>query len=118
MSHDSLAALLALVGIVIVVVLFVRTLPKIDMAVGFVAMTAGMLWYTQIPVHGSYWGDLLPGYLMNRGTIVLGEGAAAEAVGAGNAGRTAFCGKAGCSCAGACPTTWCRPGLWYWMRCR
>jgi hypothetical protein len=34
------------------------------MAVGFVAMIAGMLWYTQIPVHGSYWSDLLPGYLL------------------------------------------------------
>jgi EmrB/QacA subfamily drug resistance transporter len=34
------------------------------MAVGFVAMIAGMLWYTQIPAHGSYWSDLLPGYLL------------------------------------------------------
>jgi EmrB/QacA subfamily drug resistance transporter len=34
------------------------------MTVGFVGMIAGMLWYTQIPVHGSYWGDLLPGYLI------------------------------------------------------
>jgi EmrB/QacA subfamily drug resistance transporter len=34
------------------------------MAAGFIAMTAGMLWYTQIPVHGSYWSDLLPGYLL------------------------------------------------------
>jgi EmrB/QacA subfamily drug resistance transporter len=33
------------------------------MAIGFVAMIAGMLWYTQIPVHASYWSDLLPGYL-------------------------------------------------------
>jgi EmrB/QacA subfamily drug resistance transporter len=33
------------------------------MIVGFVAMTAGMLWYTQIPVNASYWSDLLPGYL-------------------------------------------------------
>ena len=37
---------------------------KIVMAVGFVAMIAGMLWYTQIPVHASYWSDLLPGYLL------------------------------------------------------
>jgi EmrB/QacA subfamily drug resistance transporter len=37
---------------------------KTVMAVGFVAMTAGMLWYTQIPVHASYWSDLLPGYLL------------------------------------------------------
>jgi EmrB/QacA subfamily drug resistance transporter len=34
------------------------------MAVGFVAMIAGMLWYTQIPVHASYWSDLFPGYLL------------------------------------------------------
>jgi EmrB/QacA subfamily drug resistance transporter len=37
---------------------------KTVMAVGFVAMIAGMLWYTQIPVHASYWSDLLPGYLL------------------------------------------------------
>jgi EmrB/QacA subfamily drug resistance transporter len=37
---------------------------KIVMSVGFVAMTAGMLWYTQIPVHASYASDLLPGYLL------------------------------------------------------
>jgi EmrB/QacA subfamily drug resistance transporter len=34
------------------------------MAIGFVAMIAGMLWYTQIPVDASYWSDLLPGYLL------------------------------------------------------
>ena len=34
------------------------------MAVGFVAMIAGMLWYAQIPVHASFWSDLLPGYLL------------------------------------------------------
>jgi EmrB/QacA subfamily drug resistance transporter len=33
------------------------------LATGLVLMTAGMLWYTQIPVDGSYWPDLLPGYL-------------------------------------------------------
>jgi EmrB/QacA subfamily drug resistance transporter len=38
--------------------------PKPIMAIGFVAMTLGMLWYTQIPVDGSYWSDLLPGYLL------------------------------------------------------
>src|SRR6476661_967947 len=37
---------------------------KIVMAVGFVGMTAGMFWYTQIPVDASYWTDLLPGYLL------------------------------------------------------
>jgi EmrB/QacA subfamily drug resistance transporter len=34
------------------------------MAIGFVAMIAGMLWYTQLPVHASYASDLLPGYLL------------------------------------------------------
>jgi EmrB/QacA subfamily drug resistance transporter len=34
------------------------------MAAGFVATIAGMLWYTQIPVHASYATDLLPGYLL------------------------------------------------------
>jgi len=33
------------------------------MALGLALMTAGMVWYTQIPVHGSYASDLLPGYL-------------------------------------------------------
>jgi EmrB/QacA subfamily drug resistance transporter len=31
---------------------------------GLVLMTGGMLWYTQIPPHGSFATDLLPGYLM------------------------------------------------------
>jgi EmrB/QacA subfamily drug resistance transporter len=34
------------------------------MATGFVAMIAGMVWYTQIPVDASYASDLLPGYLL------------------------------------------------------
>jgi EmrB/QacA subfamily drug resistance transporter len=34
------------------------------MSAGFVAMIAGMLWYTQIPVDASYTTDLLPGYLL------------------------------------------------------
>jgi EmrB/QacA subfamily drug resistance transporter len=33
------------------------------LALGLALMTAGMVWYTQIPVHGSYAADLLPGYL-------------------------------------------------------
>ncbi|HEY0416757.1 MAG TPA: MFS transporter [Gaiellaceae bacterium] len=37
---------------------------KVVMTIGFVAMVAGMAWYTQIPVHASYWSDLLPGYLL------------------------------------------------------
>ncbi|HEY4348518.1 MAG TPA: MFS transporter [Gaiellaceae bacterium] len=38
--------------------------PKVVMAIGFVAMTGGMLWYSQIPVHASFASDLLPGYLL------------------------------------------------------
>jgi EmrB/QacA subfamily drug resistance transporter len=34
------------------------------MILGFIAMVAGMLWYTQIPADGHYWPDLLPGYLL------------------------------------------------------
>ena len=34
------------------------------MIIGFIGMLVGMLWYTTIPVHGSYWSDLLPGYLI------------------------------------------------------
>jgi EmrB/QacA subfamily drug resistance transporter len=37
---------------------------KAVMAAGFVATIAGLLWYTQIPVHASYASDLLPGYLL------------------------------------------------------
>src|SRR5581483_8933087 len=32
--------------------------------IGFLAMTAGMVWYTRLPVHASYVSDLLPGYLL------------------------------------------------------
>jgi MFS family permease len=34
------------------------------MAVGLALDLGAMLWYAQIPVHGSYASDLLPGYLM------------------------------------------------------
>jgi len=44
--------------------LVTRVGAKTIMAIGFVAMIGGMLWYTQIPVHASYWSDLLPGYLL------------------------------------------------------
>jgi EmrB/QacA subfamily drug resistance transporter len=37
---------------------------KTVMIAGFITMTGGLLWYTQIPVHASYWSDLLPGYLL------------------------------------------------------
>jgi EmrB/QacA subfamily drug resistance transporter len=38
--------------------------PKPVIAVGLVLLAGGMIWYSQIPVHGSYASDLLPGYLM------------------------------------------------------
>ncbi|MDQ2968454.1 MAG: DHA2 family efflux MFS transporter permease subunit [Actinomycetota bacterium] len=38
--------------------------PKPVIAVGLVLLTGGMIWYTQIPVDGSYASDLLPGYVM------------------------------------------------------
>jgi EmrB/QacA subfamily drug resistance transporter len=38
--------------------------PKPVIAVGLALLTGGMIWYSQIPVHGSYASDLLPGYLM------------------------------------------------------
>jgi EmrB/QacA subfamily drug resistance transporter len=44
--------------------LVTRLGPKPVMAVGLALMTGGMLWYSQVPVDGSYASDLLPGYLM------------------------------------------------------
>jgi EmrB/QacA subfamily drug resistance transporter len=38
--------------------------PRPIIAIGLALLTAGMLWYSQIPVHGSYASDLLPGYVM------------------------------------------------------
>src|SRR5207245_8672571 len=38
--------------------------PKPIIAIGLALLTAGMLWYSQIPVHGRFVSDLLPGYLM------------------------------------------------------
>src|SRR4051812_29501437 len=38
--------------------------PKPIIIIGLVLLTAGMVWYSQIPVHGSYVSDLLPGYLL------------------------------------------------------
>ena len=38
--------------------------PKPVMAAGFVAMTAGMLWYSQMPADGTFASSLLPGYLL------------------------------------------------------
>jgi EmrB/QacA subfamily drug resistance transporter len=38
--------------------------PKPIIAIGLVLLTAAMVWYAQIPVHGSFGSDLLPGYLL------------------------------------------------------
>jgi EmrB/QacA subfamily drug resistance transporter len=38
--------------------------PKPIIVIGLALLTGGMIWYSQIPVHGSYASDLLPGYLM------------------------------------------------------
>jgi EmrB/QacA subfamily drug resistance transporter len=38
--------------------------PRIVMATGLALNTGGLLWYTQIPVHGTYVHDLLGGYLL------------------------------------------------------
>src|SRR5262249_23471383 len=38
--------------------------PRPVMTVGLLLMTGGMLWYAQIPTHGSFAAHLLPGYLM------------------------------------------------------
>ena len=37
---------------------------RIVTAIGFVAMIAALILYTQVPVHASYASDLLPGYLL------------------------------------------------------
>jgi EmrB/QacA subfamily drug resistance transporter len=37
---------------------------KAVLAIGMALMAGGMVWYAQIPVDGSFTGDLLPGYLM------------------------------------------------------
>src|SRR5262249_40061895 len=38
--------------------------PKPIIIIGLALLTAAMIWYSQIPVHGKYASDLLPGYLM------------------------------------------------------
>jgi EmrB/QacA subfamily drug resistance transporter len=38
--------------------------PKPIIAIGLALLTGAMIWYSQIPVHGSYATHLLPGYLM------------------------------------------------------
>jgi Na+/melibiose symporter-like transporter len=60
---------LATAGTVVVVAgisqaLVTRVGPRPVMAVGLTLITGGMLWYTQIPVDGSFATHLLPGYLL------------------------------------------------------
>jgi EmrB/QacA subfamily drug resistance transporter len=38
--------------------------PKPIIAIGLLLLTAAMVWYAHIPVHGSFASDLLPGYLL------------------------------------------------------
>ena len=38
--------------------------PRPIIAIGLALLTAGMIWYSQIPVSGSFVSDLLPGYVM------------------------------------------------------
>jgi len=38
--------------------------PKPIIVIGLALLTAAMVWYAQIPVHGSFTSDLLPGYLL------------------------------------------------------
>jgi EmrB/QacA subfamily drug resistance transporter len=42
--------------------------PRPVIVIGLLVLAASMGWYTQIPVHGHYWPDLLPAYL----TFALG----------------------------------------------
>jgi EmrB/QacA subfamily drug resistance transporter len=44
--------------------LVTRIGPRPVMAIGLALITAGMVWYTQIPEHGSFASALLPGYLL------------------------------------------------------
>ncbi|MDQ1618654.1 MAG: hypothetical protein QOE19_1223 [Actinomycetota bacterium] len=44
--------------------LVTRVGPRRVMVVGLALITGGMLWYTQIPVEGSFVTNLLPGYLL------------------------------------------------------
>src|SRR5438067_918416 len=41
-----------------------RVGPRPVLALGMALLTGGMIWYSQIPVHGRYASDLLPGYLL------------------------------------------------------
>jgi len=42
--------------------------PRPVMVIGLIVLAASLGWYTQIPVHGHYWPDLLPAYV----TFALG----------------------------------------------
>jgi EmrB/QacA subfamily drug resistance transporter len=53
----------AIVAAAVSQALVTRVGVKPILALGLLLMTAGMVWYTQIPVHGRFAPDLLPGYL-------------------------------------------------------
>jgi EmrB/QacA subfamily drug resistance transporter len=60
---------LATAGTVVIVAglaqaLVTRVGPKWVLATGLALVTGAMLWYAQIPTHGHYAADLLPGYVM------------------------------------------------------
>src|SRR6202040_1320712 len=46
--------------------------PRPVLAAGFVTLTAGMILYAQIPVHGEFLSNLLPGYLLVGVGLALG----------------------------------------------
>jgi EmrB/QacA subfamily drug resistance transporter len=37
---------------------------RVVLAIGLSVLTAGLLYFTQISVHGSYWADLFPGFIL------------------------------------------------------
>jgi EmrB/QacA subfamily drug resistance transporter len=41
-----------------------RAGPRPVMAAGMVLLAAALYWYTRLPVHGHYWPDLLPAYIV------------------------------------------------------
>src|SRR5438552_9347581 len=54
----------AVVSAVVAQALTTRVGVKPVTVVGLLLLTGGMLWYAQIPVHGRFVPDLLPGYLL------------------------------------------------------
>jgi sugar phosphate permease len=54
----------AIVTSAIAAQLVTRICLKPALLIGMVSLTAGLLYFTQVSVHGSYVGDLLPGFLL------------------------------------------------------